>query len=195
MTTRLFGREHTVNELERYRQDALDTISLRFAEDLLSQREFELVLAAVRDATSPEVIRSIVTNAGAPPERTDGSDSRPPAGSDAVTERSVTAILSEQKLSLSTLDGRHLSATAVLGSLTLDLRDLVLTEDLHIRLFTLMGEVTILLPDDVPVDDGVTTILAEHNATRRQPRLPGRDRNEPTIRLDGTALLAEFNLR
>jgi hypothetical protein len=183
-----------MDDLERYRQDALDTISLRYAEGYLSQREFELVLPALQDATSPEVIRSIVTNTGAEPDRDTGRDTQSFTATP-TTERSVTAILSEQKLALSTLDGRRLSATAVLGSLTLDLRDLVLTEDLHIQLFALMGEVEILLPDDVPVDDGVTTILAEHNSVRRQPRLPGRDRNEPTIRLAGTAMLAEFNLR
>lgn len=184
-----------MDDLERYRQDALDTISLRYAEGHLSRREFELVLAAVGDATSTEVIRSIVANTGTDPEVTAGSDAQHFRNAPPTAERSVTAILSEQKLALSTLDGRRLSATAVLGSLKLDLRDLVLTEDLHIQLFALMGEVEILLPDDVPVDDGVTTILAEHNSVRRQPRLPGRDRNEPTIRLAGTAMLAEFNLR
>jgi hypothetical protein len=195
MMTRLFGREHAVNELERYRQDALDTISVRYAEGVLSQREFELVLSALRDATSPEVIRSIVANTGTEQGSSSSETTRSYREAPRPPERTVSAILSEQKISLSTLDGRNVNATAVLGSLTLDLRDLVLVDDLHIQLFALMGEVTILLPDDVLLDDGVTTILAEHNTDRRQPRLPGRDRNEPTIRLTGTALLAEFNVR
>jgi hypothetical protein len=88
------------------------------------------------------------------------------------------------------ITSRYVTSTTVMGEMTLDLRDVVLTEDTQLHVVAVMGEVKILVPPKMSVENHISAVLAEHNDTVGTRRGEG-----PTLRLTGTALLAEVSLR
>ncbi|HKK48713.1 MAG TPA: LiaF domain-containing protein [Alkalispirochaeta sp.] len=182
MRDNLFGREvPLVDLLERRRQHALDTLAAQYAQGMLDEREFETALQEVRDAPSEAALATML-------ERyVPTSVPNTPAHA----SQTVYAILSERTMKGDWITARSVTATTVMGDLTLDMRDVVLTEDTHIHVVTIMGELKILLPPEMAVENNISAVLAEQNDSRGSRRHgPG-----PTLRLTGTALLAEVSLR
>ncbi len=182
MSNNLFGREvPLVNPLERRRQHALDTLSTQYAQGILDEPEFELALQDVRTAPSEAALAATLERYVAP--------SAPDAPAD--SSQTVYAILSERNMKGDWITSRQVTATTVMGDMTLDLREVVLTEDTHLHTVTIMGELKILLPPEMSVENHISALLAEQNDTHGSRRRgPG-----PTLHLTGTALLAEVSLR
>lgn len=166
--------------LERRRQHALDTLSSRYAQGLLDDAEFESALRAVRTAPSESEL-STALDRFAP--RTEDRSATVPG-------QTVYAILSERRMTGNWITHRYVTATTVMGEMTLDLRGVVLTEDTQLHVVTIMGEVKILVPPEMSVENHISAFLAEHNDTVGNRRGQG-----PTLRITGTALLAEVSLR
>lgn len=176
-----FGREVlVVDQLERHRQHALDRLSARFAQGILDNPGFESALREVRSA-STEIELSAALERSVP---------RPVERSPSGPTQSVYAILSDRHMTGNWITNRYVTATTVMGDMTLDLRDLVLTEDTQLHVVAIMGEVKILVPPELSVENHISAFLAEHTDT-----VGGRRFGGPTLRLTGTALLAEVSVR
>ena len=175
-----------MDDLELQRQDALDELSSRYARGVLSQVDFERTLREVRDAASGSEIRSLL-HASAP-RRNTGSLPADPG-------QAVTAVLTERVMRGNWLRHRYVAATCVLGSATLDLREAVIREDTRIHVVAVMGEVQIMVPRGVLVENSISAILAEHTDNSIAPSRGGAD-DEPAPRLilTGTAVMAEVNI-
>lgn len=185
MSMNLFGREVPFVELlERRRQHALDTLSARYAQGVLDDVEFESALREIRTAPTDTEL-STALERYAPPS-TVGKNTPTPSGA----SQTVYAILSERQMTGNWITSRYVTATTVMGEMTLDLRNVVLTEDTQLHVVAVMGEVKILVPPEMSVDNQVSAFLAEHTDKVGSRRLGG-----PTLRITGTALLAEVSLR
>ena len=180
-------RDTPVDDLETQRQDALDTLAARYAEGVFDEDTFERALTDVRAATDQRTLSAAVR--AYLPAATGG---RPSGSPQPDPGQSVTAILTERTVSGDWIHHRAVTATTVMGSLTLDLRDVVLTEDTRLHVVAVMGELKILLPRDVAVHNEVSAILAEHPDHSRggSPRRTG----SPALYLTGTAILAEVTV-
>jgi hypothetical protein len=181
MSVSLFGREvGIVDLLESRRQDALDALSSRYAQGILDDTEFESALREVRTAPTETELSTVLRRYT--PRSFDGSSGSP--------SQTVYAILSERRMTGNWITSRYVTSTTVMGEMTLDLRDVVLTEDTQLHVVAVMGEVKILVPPKMSVENHISAFLAEHNDTVGTRRGEG-----PTLRLTGTALLAEVSLR
>lgn len=185
MRVNLFGREvFSVELLERRRQHALDALSARYAQGVLDDAEFESALREIRTApTETELSTAIERYA---PRTTVGRSTPVPSG----PSQTVYAVLSERHMTGDWITSRYVTATTVMGEMTLDLRDVMLTGDTQLHVVAVMGEVKILVPPEMSVDNQVSAFLAEHIDKVGSRRLGG-----PTLRITGTALLAEVSLR
>ncbi|MFW5693564.1 MAG: LiaF domain-containing protein [Alkalispirochaeta sp.] len=182
MSSNLFGREvPIVDVLERHRQHALDTLAAQYAHGVLDEPDFESALHQVQTAPSEGALTTALERYVPHAVHRQSSESG----------QTVYAILSERTLTGNWITHPSVTATTVMGDMTLDLREVILTEDTYIHVITIMGELKILVPPEMSVENHISAFLAEQNdkvGTRR----PGRG---PTLHLTGTALLAEVSLR
>lgn len=185
-----------MDHLQDARDRAIDDLTSRFAEGLLSISDFEERVDAVNRADTLPTIRAAVgppvSGAGGH-SGDDGSSYRASPASrpdDDSAGQSVIAILGERKLRGGWLRDRAATSIAILGSVTLDLRDCDLGPITSIDLVSVMGETKIILPSDVAVENDVTAVLAEVGDQVGRGRL-GASR---TVRLKGFALMSEVKI-
>jgi hypothetical protein len=171
-----------MDRLELRRDAAADELSRAFASGVLDEQSFEGALQAVQEAPS---VAAIDTALARVLPRSDAQTSAP-----ADPGQSVSAILGQRSLTGNWIAHRSVEATCVLGDLTLDLRDLVLSRDTRLHVVAIMGEVTIRVPPSMAVDESITTILAEH--TNRAGNSPASQ--TPRLTITGFALMAEVKI-
>lgn len=186
-----------------YREAALDDISRRFADNLLSEERFETALAEIGRATThadiETILRDLPTHT-APENRTpvngvDG-DYRITGAGDASTPppadrgRSVVAILGERRLTGRWLNHRYVGVTAVMGLADLDLSACEIGPYTHIHIVAIMAEVRLHIPDGITITNDVGTLLSGHT-----DETEAAERGNGHIRLTGTALLSELKVR
>lgn len=174
-----------MSDFESHRESALDRLAAGFADGRLAESDYEQARRAVAAAQTPTAIERVLR------EHRIGSGSGTGEAVPAEPAHSVTAILGERQAGGEVLRHRYVAATAVMGSLKLDLRDAVVQRDVRIHLVSVMAEVEILLPQGIRVRSTLTPLLAEH---RDESRSSG-DADAPCIEFTGTAILSEVRIR
>ena len=194
--------------LEAARESAIALLSDRFASDNFSVEEFEarlaLLTAARSSAELDAAMRDILqTRTGdAMPVSRGGVDPyafRPSYAPDASyvappASGRIFAVLAPAQRTGRWVVPQFLDVELVIGEVMIDLRDAVIPPtDCEIAVFAALGEVKILVPPGVIVDEGVSTFLGSvrNGATLEGQLTPGAVR----VRLSGTALMAEIGIR
>ena len=174
--------------LETYRDEAVQLLSDQYAADRLDVEEFERRLDLVNAAVDRKEIESAVGDLPAlRQEDPDPSHSWPEAANSAP----VLSILSERKLSGNWLDPGGARSVTLLASTRLDLRDTELSAGtVTVDVVAIMGEVKIIVPPDMRVENQITPLLAEVNMKGSR----SGDAKKRTLRLTGFALMAEVNV-
>jgi hypothetical protein len=114
-------------------------------------------------------------------------------GGTATVSRSQ-AILGDQRREGPWVVPRHYTATAVMGSVLLDLREASFEQaEVTISCTVFMGDVKIRVGPDVNVVDQVSTILAE-TKQRSSRDLPPPPPGGPVLRVTGTAVLGDVTV-
>jgi hypothetical protein len=127
----------------------------------------------------------------------DVARSAPSAGGGAVTTpgaavQEVQAFFSEQRIKGQWMAPRHLGVRAILGSVLLDFTEASMAQEVVIDVQTVLGSVTLIVPDDIAVEfEPGTTILGERNNKVRTPRTPGT----PVIKVRGMVFLGELTAK
>ena len=136
-----------------------------------------------------------VTQLGVPLPGVDTSKgvSRVTSGSGQSTVRHRLAIMSGSELKGGAAVGDTLHATAIMGGVEIDLREVEFTEPtLTIECFAIMGGVEITVPQDVGLEVGGLAIMGGFSGGRAHgPGLPGA----PMVRVTGFALMGGVDVR
>lgn len=113
---------------------------------------------------------------------------------DAVEPRKgIVAFLSSLKRAGSWTLARHMRVVATLGEISLDLRQATLAEGRsEIELFTLMGNVKVIVPPGVRVESDVDTFAA--NVEMKGPFGEAASPDAPIVRVRGTAVFASVEI-
>ncbi|MGC4935618.1 DUF1707 SHOCT-like domain-containing protein [Gordonia sp. DT30] len=102
------------------------------------------------------------------------------------------AILSGSELNGQAAVGEHLSATAILGGVDIDLREVEFTAPvLTIQCVAVMGGVDITVPPDVTVEIGGAAIMGGFSGRASGPGAPGA----PTVHVTGFALMGGVEVK
>ncbi|NYE35411.1 hypothetical protein F4692_000515 [Nocardioides cavernae] len=120
---------------------------------------------------------------------------RTPAGVPAVGHNSSTAIMGDCKRRGVWQVPEHHSAFSLMGSVTLDLREAILTShDTQINASAIMGDVQIIVPAHMHVVIDGTPIMGDYGQGKdKVPAEVGPD--SPTLRVRGLALMGSVQVR
>lgn len=118
-----------------------------------------------------------------------------PGGVPAVGHNSSTAIMGDCKRRGVWQVPEHHSAFSLMGSVTLDLREAILTShDTQINASAIMGDVQIIVPADMHVVVDGTPIMGDYGQAKdKVPAEVGPD--SPTVRVRGVALMGSVQVR
>ena len=105
----------------------------------------------------------------------------------------IVSMLGSRELRGNWLEADYCSTVNVLGSMVIDLTDTHVPPGLTtLNVFSLMGELTIIVPPDLRIENRITPLLAEVRQQRKLQTDPYSDR---VVRITGFSLLSEVNLR
>ena len=182
--------------LEVARERTIQALCSHFAYDRLTTEEVDERLERAQRARTVGELEQLLADLPAtevpPPDET-----RPGAlttGYDARETGRVLALLGEVKRTGVWTPPRELRVAAVLGSVTVDLRDARLSPGVtEIRVAAVMGEVKVIVPPGVRVESNATAFLGAVTDDVYEPVSP--DGGTPVVRISGFAFLAEVKTR
>ncbi len=189
MRTYRSEERRVVDRLDEYRQNALDELASRYASGRIADAQFEEAVARIGDSETEDELVAALTSYKLPVPY----DLSTPESVPADPGQSVAAILTERTLNGNWIRHRYVTATTVMGALTIDLRDVELTQDTRLHIIAVMGEVKIILPGHIRVRNEISALLAEHT-DHGGPRLAARNNTGPELLLSGFAILAEVTV-
>ena len=116
---------------------------------------------------------------------------RPPVAAVPATRepRRTVAVMSESQFSGAVLPGQPVHATAVMGTVVVDLRRTDLPHDVQVRAVTVMGEVTVLVPRGVQVHLGGAAVMGSRTSNVG-PAEPGA----PVVTVTASALMGSVTI-
>lgn len=180
------------------RESAIALLTDRFADETLSVEAFEARLEqlyAARTSAELEVVMRDLEQVRTSVPVPAASARYSPAAEQAATPQShLTAILASAQRVGRWLVPPFLDVQVALGDAMIDLRDAMLPSgDCVIDVFVVLGEVKLLVPPGVVVNDTVSCVMGTiHNDAMDDGRItPGGMR----VRLTGTALMSEITVR
>ena len=185
-------------QLEVARERAIQALCAHFAHDRLTTEQVDERLERAQKARSLAELDVLLADLPALHLERIGEPARthavaPPAEPPEASRR-ILAFMAEVKRTGVWAPPRELRASAIMGSVTLDLRDAKLSPGVtEIRVFALMGEVKIIVPPGVRVESTAMAILASVSDDIYEPA--GDARDAPIIRLTGSAIMAEVKTR
>jgi hypothetical protein len=192
------GDEHPKRALLRSgRAQTIERLSNAFARDELGLDEFEErlnrayaaeevpALEALVHDLSPE---SVVLQA----ELVAPSGALAPAPASAARPRAVAILGSVERRGQWAVSGSS-GALAVLGSVVIDLRDVVLPPGVTtIQVSAVLGSVEIIVPPNLAVESDGSSILGSFEGIQRLPHDP--DPESPVLRVQGRAVLGSIEV-
>jgi hypothetical protein len=206
--------------LQAAREQAIDTLCRRFADDAISMVELERRLDKARTARTRDELRSLLADLPSRPTvpaPTSGSGAvrgrGTPAGADATRGRSSqrrpaptgTGVRTSSSVALAILGGARragkwappseMLAVAIMGGVELDFRDAVLEPGsvTTINCLAFWGGIDITVPPDVHVDTGGFALLGGFEQQGEAWDEPAAD--APTIQINGFALMAGVDVK
>lgn len=172
------------DDMERRRQEAIDTLTSAFAGNIISMEEYERRATLASAAGFPEALDEVVADLpatrSAPAKPGPGPrDSFRDISRDASYKRQPSqdlsnapplttgCVMGDRNLTGNWLTSNKVSSFTVMGSTKLDLRDSDLPlGPINVEVFTLMGETRIIVPPGLPVRMNAFAFMAESTAHR-----------------------------
>ncbi len=193
--------------LEERRNTCIDTLATAWAEDVITEAEFEQRVELVNRAESVRELASILSDL--PPRfragftddiaRPGRSQDRQPdryrAGSPVPSSDEgarVVAILSERNVKGNWLTDDEVNANCVLGSMRLDFREIDDRDFIHLNCLNVLGELQIIVPPDMRVDNYLNGVISEVTHKYRSRITVDQPR---TLRITGTSVLGSVTIR
>lgn len=152
-------------------------------DQVYSAKTYAELEAITRDLpASGAVTAAVARPAGHPLDRIGGT----PAGTSSV------AIMSSVRRRGTWVVPPSYTAFTIMGTVQLDLRQARFSEpEVTIAVYTLMGGVEIIVPDDIEVDVGGVGIMAAFDHSANGPGVPGA----PRLKVTGLALMGSVDVK
>jgi len=198
-----------MNDMDRTRQEALDTITSAFAHGHITMEDYEAKAEKIQKAQLPVEIEEQTLELPRPelpretPRRSSPRPSlRRPAPAPApaedlfVEERHGSpdfslCVMGERKLAGDWLNSDQATSFTLMGSTTLDLRNTALPPGrLKIDAIAIMGEIRILVPRGLPVRMSAFPFMGEANVHASVEQRV--DRNQPWVDVSGVAFMGSI---
>jgi hypothetical protein len=188
-------------ELEAQRDRTIELLTRCYSRDLLRMEEYETRVERAGQADSSRELFSLL--ADMPQEYRLSAQGRwhdphavgdpgPRGAEHALTRepRNVTAFLSSRSVDL---DTEYTNAVSVLSSLEARVPPVPAgAERIYIQVFSLLGEVTVVVPPNVRVENRLTPILAEVKDKKLRPQTSP---DAPVVQIDGFAFMSDVEIR
>lgn len=188
------------------REETIDALCRRFADDALSMGELERRLEKARGARTRdelEVLLADLQPAGALADAGPSARTRPAPRPDPAPAQRTAPRRASSHLAFAVMGGTRragrwvppskMVAVAIMGGVELDFRDAVLGEDVEINCFAFWGGVEITVPPDVHVDTRGFAIMGgfDQEAEQGVDVPPGA----PVIRINGVAIMGGVEVK
>jgi len=170
-------KEYGADGLEAMRQATIDRLTEAFAADVIGMDEYERRAEAANAAKRTDDLRALSADLPAPrpaaPAVRGKATSKPASSSRKALDPSIVGaapittgcVMGDRRLVGDWLSSDRVSAFTVMGSTKLDLRESVLPPGpIKIEAFTLMGEIQVIVPRDLPVKLNAFAFMGESNA-------------------------------
>lgn len=172
------------------RQDrAIEVLTRCYADEYLDTDEFEEKLDQVNSATSIRRLDQVL--AELPSEYQLPALRATRRSSPAAAPYSITTIMADRSCGFELVDTRNATNFTLMGTTIFDLRHLDIPPgEIQLNVTCIMGDVKLLLPPNVAVDNRVNTILADC-------KVKGAASSSANTRLtlNGTAVLADIKVK
>ncbi len=196
--------------LQTAREDTIDALCRRFADDALSLGELERRLERARTAQSRQQLDALLADLNAPapsppavreeaqrpPERDPPARSTPARSTQAIHEAGhvAIAIMGGTRRAGRWAPPSEMMVAAVMGGVELDFRDAVLRQGVtEINCFAFWGGVDITVPPDVHVETQGFALLGGFDQVSELNNDPPPD--APVIRISGFALMGGVSIK
>ncbi|UZJ24363.1 LiaF-related protein [Rhodococcus antarcticus] len=176
------GADRAVGDLERAVADA--ELQAAVGRGALSLRDYEDLASSVWGARTRGELAAVVADLVTSPE-----PSVVPATPTTREPLRTVAVMSESQFSGAVLPGQPVQATAVMGTVVVDLRRTDLPHDVQVRAVTVMGEVTVLVPRGVQVHLSGAAVMGSRT-TDVGPAEPGA----PVVTVRASALMGSVTV-
>jgi hypothetical protein len=176
------GADRAVGDPERAVADA--ELQAAVGRGALSLSDYEDLARSVWEARTRGELAAVTADLVTSPE--------PPVGPATPTTREplrTVAVMSESRFSGAVLAGQPVQATAVMGTVVVDLRRTDLPHDVQVRAVTVMGEVTVLVPRGVQVHLSGAAVMGSRT-TDVAPAEPGG----PVVTVKASALMGSVTI-
>lgn len=179
--------------LSAHRERIIEVLTRHFAEDALEVDEFESRVDRAHRATSPSALDALVRDLE-PVDTSLPEESAPPAPAALEVTRP------ERKRAMAVMGGveckgpwvvpRRLSATAIMGGVTLDFREAVLPPGVtEVKVHAIMGGIDVILPPHVAVEATGVALMGGFDQRHGAPPEADADPRRPILRISGFAVM------
>ncbi len=174
--------------LEQRREQVIEQLNDAFARDLIDLSELEHRIQQAQEAEGTALLNELVSDLPAVYEAAPAS-----ALDEAEPDTHVT-ILGDRSYQGDWLVSRETNAVTILGDLVFDFTGTRLPPgDTDLKIFSLLGDVTIVVPEDVSVAVNLPTLLGDiTNRRRRRTDAAARGKR---LRVRGFSLMGDITIR
>src|SRR5450755_233773 len=194
----MHGDEHPKRAVLRSgRAQTIERLTDAFARDELGLDEFEERLNRAYAAEEVPALEALVRDLSVEPvalqtEVTTTHTALAPVAPLAPRPRAVAILGSVERRGQWAVSGSS-GALAVLGSVVIDLRDVVLPPGITvIQVSAVLGSIEIIVPPNLAVESDGSSILGSFEGIQRVPRDP--DPEAPVLRVQGRAVLGSIEV-
>jgi len=205
-TSRGDYREDEPGGLDAMRQDTIDRLTEAFAADLIDMDEYERRAEAANAAKRTDDLRALSADLPVPrqagPAAKRGPSVEPAFSPRRALDPSIVGaapittgcVMGDRRLVGDWLSSDRVSAFTVMGSTRLDLREAVLPPGpIRIEAFTLMGEIQVIVPRDLPVKLNAFAFMGESNAGKEvNQQIRGA---ETWVEVSGFAMMGSLTVK
>lgn len=178
--------------LSQRREQVIEQLNEAFAQDLIDLSELEHRIQRAQEAESPAALHEIVSDLPAP--HTAGAQSTPAPALDQSEPDTHVTILGDREYRGDWLVARQTNAVTILGDLVFDFTDTHLPAgDTDLKIFSLLGDVTIVVPEDVAVAVNLPTLLGD--ITNRRRRRTDAAASGKRLQVRGFSLMGDITIR
>jgi hypothetical protein len=175
--------------LQAARERAIALLTDRYADDSLSEAEFEARLSWLSAADSPARIEDLIADLAVPRSAQPLAEQR--TGFGPPSEQRIRAIMSSTERTGQWTLPHRLAVRAVMSELRLDLRYASLPPAGEIELNTVMANVRIIVPPELGVECDVSAFMATVRNEASASQWPGA----PVLYVTGSAVMSEVRIQ
>lgn len=177
--------------MDDVREQAVRILTDRFADDSLTEAEFEVRLASLSAASTPAEVDAVIADVRVP--RTPLSELRSSSGTLPVrpSEGRLMAVMSQTQRTGQWIVPDRLDVRAVMSEVVVDLRHAIVPPYCVIDIVAIMANVTVIVPPDLITQCDVSAVMG---AVQSRDTLRSGWMAPPRVRLTGMALMAEVKL-